>query len=61
VRNGITGEIARRPVTRQYQSVRSASASPTQNRRRDRRMYQLDRSSTKLSNARMTLTVRYAS
>ena len=36
-------------------------ASPSQKRRRERRMYQLERSSTNSSNARITSTVRKAS
>ncbi len=46
-RNGITGAITRSAWTSAYQSVRSAASSPSQKRRRERRMYQFERSSTK--------------
>ena len=58
VRNGSTGETARRLCTSDTHSVRRAASSPFQKRRRDRRMYQFDRSSTYCSNARSTFTVR---
>ena len=53
------GETARSPSTSALNSVRSAASSPSQKRRRERRMYQLDRSSTNASKARSTFTVRY--
>jgi hypothetical protein len=53
VRNGITGAVSCRERTSACQSVHSATASPFQNRRRERRMYQFERSSTNASNARM--------
>ena len=46
VRNGITGASTRSVCTSAYQSVRSAASSPSQKRRRERRMYQFERSST---------------
>ena len=59
--NGRTGATTRTVVERQDHRVRSASVSPFQKRGRERRMYQFDRSSTKVSKARITLTVRYGS
>ena len=53
------GDTARNPSTSALNSVRSAAGSPFQKRRRERRMYQLERSSTNASNARSTFTVRY--
>ena len=61
MRNGITGEMTRSDWTSAYQSVASASSSSFQNRRRERRMYQFERSSTNASNARITFTVSVAS
>ena len=60
-RNGMTGATTRSPCTSAYQSDWSASVSPSQKRRRERRMYQFERSSTNASKARITLTVRNAS
>ena len=60
-RNGITGATTRIPCTSACQSAWSASASPSQKRRRERRMYQLETSSTNSSKARVTFTVRKAS
>jgi hypothetical protein len=54
----MTGEITRSAWTNDTQSDRRAALSPFQNRRRERRMYQFDRSSMKDSNERSTLTVR---
>ena len=45
--NGVSGAISRVTVSSTSCSVRSAAGSPCQNRRRERRTYQLDRSSTK--------------
>ena len=56
-RNGITGAITRTPWTSPNQSVRRAVSSPSQKRRRERRMYQFERSSTYASKARVTSTV----
>src|SRR4029079_14236663 len=55
------GAITRSVCTSAYQSVDSASGSPRQKRRRERRMYQLERSSTYDSYARITSTVLYDS
>jgi hypothetical protein len=52
------GATTRSPCTSAYQSVRKATSSPSQKRRRERRMYQFERSSTNDSNARTTFTVR---
>ena len=60
-RNGVTGAMVRRPCTRQIHRVRRAASSPFQNRRRERRMYQFERSSTNPSKARSTFTVRCCS
>ena len=60
-RNGITGAITRSAWTSACQSVRSATSSPSQKRRRERRMYQFERSSTKASKARITSTVSHRS
>ena len=57
-RNGMTGAITRSPWTSPNQSVLSAVSSPSQKRRRERRMYQFERSSTNESKARMTSTVK---
>ena len=56
-RNGITGAITRRAWTSDHQSVSSAAASPSQKRRRERRMYQFERSSTYASKADVTAGV----
>jgi hypothetical protein len=49
----MTGPITCSERTSACHNVQSATVSPCQNRRRDRRMYQLERSSTNASNARM--------
>jgi hypothetical protein len=61
VRNGMTGATTRSALTSDDHSVERAAGSPFQNRRRDRRTYQLERSSTYSSKARRTLTERYSS
>jgi hypothetical protein len=53
----MSGATTRSPWTSAYQSVRSAAGSPSQKRRRERRMYQFETSSTKASYARTTSTV----
>ena len=47
------GATTRSACTSAYQSVRNAASSPSQKRRRERRMYQFERSSTNASNARI--------
>ena len=53
----MSGATTRKPWTSAYQSVRSATGSLSQNRRRERRMYQFETSSTNASYARTTSTV----
>ena len=53
----MSGATTRSPWTSAYQSVRNATGSPSQNRRRERRMYQFETSSTNDSYARTTSTV----
>ena len=56
------GPTARTTCTNEYQSVRNAASSDSsQKRRRERRMYQFDRSSTSASSDLATPTVRYPS
>ena len=45
--NGVNGASSCVTVTRQVRSVANAAGSPSQKRRRERRTYQLERSSTK--------------
>jgi hypothetical protein len=56
--NGVSGAISRVTVSTTSCSVRSAALSPCQKRRRERRTYQLDRSST---NAESSLPARWVS
>ena len=56
-RNGITGAITCTERTSACHSVHNATSSPSQNRRRERRMYQFDRSSTNDSNDRISAGV----
>ena len=44
--NGQNGASSCETVTRQWRSVANAAGSPSQKRRRERRTYQLERSST---------------
>ena len=53
-RNGITGAIPRMPWTRACHSP-SAASSPSQKRRRERRIYQLETSSTNASKLSISL------
>ncbi len=55
------GASTRSVWTSAYQSVCSAAASPSQNRERERRMYQLERSSRYSSKSRITSTVSHDS
>ena len=55
------GASTRNVWTSAYQSVCSAAASPSQKRERERRMYQLDRSSRYSSKSRITSTVSHDS
>ena len=52
VTNGVNGASSRVSTSRHSYSVASAAGSPSQNRRRDRRTYQLDRSSTNSASRR---------
>ncbi len=58
VMNGVSGAISRVTVSTTSCRVRSAALSPCQKRRRERRTYQLDRSST---NADSSLPARWVS
>lgn len=58
VMNGTSGAISRVTVSTTSCRVRSAAASPCQKRRRERRTYQLERSSTK---AERSLPARWVS
>ena len=53
----MSGATTRRPWTSAYHSVPSATGSLSQKRRRERRMYQFERSSTNDSYALTTSTV----
>ncbi len=53
----MTGAIAWSERTSARQRAHSATSSPSQKRRRERRMYQLERSSTNESNDRVTAGV----
>ena len=50
--NGVNGASSFATVTRQVWSVPNAAGSPSQKRRRERRTYQLERSSTNAAIAR---------
>ncbi len=56
VMNGRIGASTRSVWTSAYQSVCSAASSSSQNRRRERRMYQFERSSRYASKSRITST-----
>ena len=49
--NGQNGASSFETVTRQWRSVAKAATSPSQNRRRERRTYQFERSSTNAASA----------
>ena len=59
--NGVSGAISRVTVSTTSCSVRSAALSPCQKRRRERRTYQLDRSSTNADSSLPARWVSYAS
>src|SRR5256885_8661316 len=59
--NGQNGASSRATVSRQLRSVAKAAGSPSQKRRRERRTYQLERSSTRSAIARPARVVSKAS
>ena len=59
--NGVSGAISRVTVSTTSCRVRSAALSPCQKRRRERRTYQLERSSTKPESSLPARWVSYAS
>ncbi len=58
--NGVNGAMSSVTTYRHSCSVASAAGSPAQNRRRERRTYQFDRSSTYAESRRPAFCVSYA-